>query len=263
MEYQKIHNFQLLHFLQVLKFGAQIVDALRNFKQPIFVYIPPHGELRGGAWVVVDPTINEDCMEMFAEPTSRGGVLEAEGTVEIKFRERDLLKTMRRLDAECISISDRLAAPDLNQKTRSSLDRNLKDRQRFLMPVYHQVAVSFADLHDRAQRMLDKGVIADIVEWRTSRAFFYWRLRRRLSERRVVRAVRGVDSKLTSSRCLVMLRRWFVEAQGRDKGYLWDSDTAVAEWLYEELRKLDANHGVVHDNLMCLRRDKVIQDVRG
>lgn len=29
---------------------------------------------------------------------SRGGVLEAEGTVEIKFRKKDLLKAMRRLD---------------------------------------------------------------------------------------------------------------------------------------------------------------------
>lgn len=30
---------------------------------------------------------------------SRGGVLEAEGTVEIKFRRKDLLKTMTRLDS--------------------------------------------------------------------------------------------------------------------------------------------------------------------
>lgn len=30
---------------------------------------------------------------------SRGGVLEAEGTVEIKFRKKELLKTMRRLDS--------------------------------------------------------------------------------------------------------------------------------------------------------------------
>jgi acetyl-CoA carboxylase/biotin carboxylase 1 len=41
---------------EVLKFGAMIVDALREYKQPVFVYIPPGGELRGGAWVVVDPT---------------------------------------------------------------------------------------------------------------------------------------------------------------------------------------------------------------
>jgi Carboxyl transferase domain len=42
----------------VLKFGAEIVDALVDYKQPTFVYIPPFAELRGGAWVVVDSTIN-------------------------------------------------------------------------------------------------------------------------------------------------------------------------------------------------------------
>ena len=35
---------------QVLKFGSSIVDALHDYNQPIIVYIPPYGELRGGAW---------------------------------------------------------------------------------------------------------------------------------------------------------------------------------------------------------------------
>jgi len=56
---------------QVLKFGAYIVDALREFEQPIMIYIPPNAELRGGAWVVVDPTINPTYMEMFADQQSR------------------------------------------------------------------------------------------------------------------------------------------------------------------------------------------------
>jgi acetyl-CoA carboxylase / biotin carboxylase 1 len=49
-------------FGEILKFGAQIVDALVAYKHPVFVYIPPNGELRGGAWVVVDPTINEEVL---------------------------------------------------------------------------------------------------------------------------------------------------------------------------------------------------------
>ena len=55
----------------VLKYGAYIVDALRSYTHPVFVYIPPHGELRGGAWVVVDPTINPEVMEMYADEKSR------------------------------------------------------------------------------------------------------------------------------------------------------------------------------------------------
>ena len=53
-------------YQEVLKYGAMIVDALRVYKQPVFIYLPPHGELRGGAWVVVDPTINPSQMEMYA-----------------------------------------------------------------------------------------------------------------------------------------------------------------------------------------------------
>ncbi|PRD32498.1 UNVERIFIED_CONTAM: Acetyl-CoA carboxylase [Trichonephila clavipes] len=56
---------------QILKFGAMIVDALRQYNQPILVYIPPHAELRGGAWVVVDSNINEKYMEMYADHESR------------------------------------------------------------------------------------------------------------------------------------------------------------------------------------------------
>jgi acetyl-CoA carboxylase/biotin carboxylase 1 len=47
---------------EILKFGAMIVDALRTYRHPVFVYIPPGGELRGGAWVVIDPTINPSKM---------------------------------------------------------------------------------------------------------------------------------------------------------------------------------------------------------
>lgn len=56
---------------QVVKFGAYIVDALREYNQPILVYLPPYSELRGGAWVVIDSTINERHMEMYADPLSR------------------------------------------------------------------------------------------------------------------------------------------------------------------------------------------------
>jgi acetyl-CoA carboxylase/biotin carboxylase 1 len=39
---------------EVLKYGSYIVDALVKYEHPIFVYIPPFGELRGGSWVSFD-----------------------------------------------------------------------------------------------------------------------------------------------------------------------------------------------------------------
>ena len=58
-------------FDMILKFGSYIVDGLHEYRQPILIYIPPYGELRGGAWVVLDPKINVDFMEMYADRDSR------------------------------------------------------------------------------------------------------------------------------------------------------------------------------------------------
>lgn len=89
-------------FYEILKYGAYIVDNLVDYKQPVFVYIPPFAELRGGAWVVVDPTINAPMMEMYADAQSRGGILEPDGTVEVKFRKNDFIAAMTRLDPEYV-----------------------------------------------------------------------------------------------------------------------------------------------------------------
>uniref|UniRef100_A0A452HCX6 acetyl-CoA carboxylase n=1 Tax=Gopherus agassizii TaxID=38772 RepID=A0A452HCX6_9SAUR len=144
---------------QVLKFGAYIVDGLREYRQPVLVYIPPQAELRGGSWVVIDPTINPRHMEMYADRDSRGGVLEPEGTVEIKFRRKDLVKTMRRVDPIYSRLAERLGTPELSPAERKELETKLKEREEFLIPIYHQVAVQFADLHDTPGRMQEKGVI--------------------------------------------------------------------------------------------------------
>ena len=44
----------------MLQAGSLIVEALRTYRQPVTVYLPPGAELRGGAWVVVDGQINAD-----------------------------------------------------------------------------------------------------------------------------------------------------------------------------------------------------------
>lgn len=90
---------------QIVKFGAYIVDGLREYKQPVLVYLPPNAELRGGAWVVLDSLINPQYMESYADPESRGGVLEPEGTVEVKYKEKDLVKTINRLDPVIANVS--------------------------------------------------------------------------------------------------------------------------------------------------------------
>lgn len=59
--------------------------------------------------------------------------------------------------------------------------------------------------------------VQDVLEWQTSRLFFYWRLRRLLLEDTVKRKIQCANSELTDGQVQAMLRRWFVEAEGAVK----------------------------------------------
>ncbi|XP_022081008.1 acetyl-CoA carboxylase-like isoform X4 [Acanthaster planci] len=248
---------------QVLKYGSYIVDALCEYKQPVMVYIPPNGELRGGSWVVIDSTINPQYMEMYADQDSRGGVLEPEGTVEIKFRKKDQVKVMRRIDETCISLLSEIAAPGINREEKAALEKKLKDREDFLLPIYHTVAVQFADLHDRAGRMQEKQVISDVLQWSTSRTFFYWRLRRLLLENKMCGRIQQVNEKLSRGEVFAMLRRVFMEDKGTVNSYLWEDNKAVADWLLEQERQeKDEGQSAILDNIKAVKRDQVIHQIR-
>ncbi len=160
-------------FNEILKFGSYIVDAIREYKQPVFVYLPPRAELRGGAWVVVDSRINPDMIEMYADPSARGGVLEPSGTTEIKFRHNALFDLMMRNDDFAKQVA--LSGKEHEVKPR------LLEHYNTVKPTLVQVANTFADMHDTPQRMYHVGAIRGIVEWSHARKFFYGRLKQRLS----------------------------------------------------------------------------------
>lgn len=204
---------------EVLKYGSYIVDALRDYAQPVFVYLPPAAELRGGAWVVLDPTINLAFMEMYADETSRGGVLEASGTVEIKYRKRDLIRTMRRLDPVLIEL--------LKQPKSPEAERAIAQREELLLPMYQQVAFVFADLHDTPGRMKAKGAINGVVAWRRARTFFHARLCRRLAEVRVLRRVREALPATASTNDAELLRAVLRSVDAA----VWADDEALAARL--------------------------------
>uniref|UniRef100_A0A670ZXV3 acetyl-CoA carboxylase n=1 Tax=Pseudonaja textilis TaxID=8673 RepID=A0A670ZXV3_PSETE len=242
---------------QVLKFGAYIVDSIRQFKQPALVYIPPHAELRGGSWVVIDPTINPLHLELYADKESRGGILEAEGTVEIKFRKKELLKAMRRVDATYAQIAQRLS-----KRKRRDLEKQLKRREDDLLPVLHQAAVHFADLHDTPGRLQEKGVITDVLQWKESRAFFYWRLRRLLLEEGVKAEILSAHSELSNSHMQSMMRRWFLETEGAVKSYLWDNNQVAVAWLEKHLSEEDGAKSAIRENIRYLKRDYALKHIR-
>ncbi|KAI3950918.1 hypothetical protein MKW92_020924 [Papaver armeniacum] len=115
-----------------------LLRIFRTYKQPVFVYIPMMGELRGGAWVVVDSKINPDHIEMYAEKKRLRGMT------------RELLECMGRLDQKLISLKAKL-----KEAKSSGIEKQI-------LPVYTQIATRFAELHDTSFRMAAKGVIKEV-----------------------------------------------------------------------------------------------------
>ena len=87
--------------------------------------------------------------------------------------------------------------------------------------------------------MKAKGVIRKDLEWRESRRFFYWRLRRRLNEQTMIRAIQNVAGKhaISQSGAINRLKAWYFE-YGKTN---WDDgDRDVATWLEGDGKAINA-----------------------
>nr|AHC53984.1 plastid transported acetyl-CoA carboxylase [Eleusine indica] len=221
-------------FEGILQAGSTIVENLRTYNQPAFVYIPMAGELRGGAWVVVDSKINPDRIECYAERTAKGNVLEPQGLIEIKFRSEELQDCMGRLDPELINLKAKLQGAKLgngNSSDPTSLQKSIEARTKQLMPLYTQIAVRFAELHDTSLRMAAKGVIRKVVDWEESRSFFYKRLRRRISEDVLAKEIRRVAGEhFTHQSAIELIKKWYLASQAETGSTEWDDDDAFVAW---------------------------------
>ncbi|CAM8936060.1 unnamed protein product [Rhodiola kirilowii] len=241
-------------FEGILQAGSNIVENLRTYKQPAFVYIPMMGELRGGAWVVVDSQINSDHIEMYAERTAKGNVLEPEGMIEIKFRTKELLECMGRLDQQLITLKEKLQEANKNEDRLAinSLQKQIQAREKSLLPVYTQIATKFAELHDTSLRMAAKGVIKEVVDWSNSRSFFYKRLHRRIMEESLVRTVtEAAGDHLSHKSAKDLIKNWFVNSNtANGNADAWLDDEAFFKWS-EDPRNYQ-------DKLQELRVQKVL-----
>ncbi len=74
---------------QVLDFGSMIVSELAFYKQPITIYVPPCGQLRGGSMVVFSKSINKDNIRFYIAESARINVLEPNATKELKYKMKD------------------------------------------------------------------------------------------------------------------------------------------------------------------------------
>ncbi|GAB5367517.1 hypothetical protein AAMO2058_001237200 [Amorphochlora amoebiformis] len=237
-------------FDEVLKFGSYIVDALVAYKNPVSVYLPPHATLRGGAWVVVDSQINPFFMRMYSDPRARGGILEVEATCGIKFRRKDELKTAYRLDTPLQDLKEKLdsaeSSDEVKEKSaedekiptvaspssKQELLNQIRDREQKVLPSFHQAAAMFVDLHDTPGRMLSKGVIEDIVEWESSRKYFYWNIRRRMTMVRLMKMIKNANPKLDWFDCESRLKDLLKETGNSEMvEKAWSNDEKMCEIL--------------------------------
>jgi len=196
----------------ILKYGSYIVDALREYQQPVFIYVI--GELRGGAWVVLDPKINPEMMEMYAESNARGGVLEPEGLCSIKYRKKHILDTIDRLDTNYhdlkVTLQNLQSKAEENKEEIAKVQAKFEQREKELMPLYHQVAVHFADLHDTPRRLKAKDCINDEIPWTKARKYFYHRLCRRLAEEEVINDILKADPELNREAAKQYVIGWWI-----------------------------------------------------
>jgi len=245
-------------FDEVLKYGSLIVDAFVKFQQPVFVYIPPHAEIRGGAWVVLDASINESVMEMYASAdNARGGVLEANGAASVKYRIKDMVATMHRLDEKLKSLDVELQER-VCEVERQEVMEAIKEREQALLPVYEQISVQFCELHDTPGRMKAVGVIESAVEWKDARSYFYWRLRRKLAEfdlrKQILETYQvGRGDAISPVEASKLIRSWFLETPGASET-LWGDDKAVLSWMAQQ-------HSELELKIAQLNKENVIQEV--
>lgn len=143
-------------------------------------------------------------MLRYADSTSRAGVLEPEGIVEIKFRKERMLAMMDRLDPTYRDLKAQAAAEGTSEQSAALKDA-LVAREKSLWATYSQMAVHFADLHDTPVRMKAKGTIREVLDWSQSRRYFYWRLLLRLKETEVVERMMKADKSLTRPEALSRL----------------------------------------------------------
>jgi len=172
---------------------------------------------------------------------------------------------MERLDPEMKRLVAQLKnAPDTVAKNVA--EGLIKARVEVLSPIYHQVAVQFADLHDTPSRMMAKGVIRDVIEWRQSRTKLYWRLKRRLHEKKLMGRIENTGANLNHGQKTELLRRWFTEneksKEPNSEKYHWEEDQPVAEWLENQIKVGSDHDSVIKENLKMMQVESMMGQFR-
>ena len=164
-----------------------------------------------------------------------------------------------------VLFKQKLTDPATPQDQLQGIKAEMTVREKLLLPIYSQIAIQFADLHDRAGRMKAKGVIRQALRWQNARRFFYWRLRRRLNEEYILKrfAAAAAPSHDNPAANSLTRTRGFEMLKHLSKITNWENDDMSAATWYEENRPLIGecveklkSEGIAKEIATLMRKDK-------
>jgi acetyl-CoA carboxylase/biotin carboxylase 1 len=169
---------------------------------------------------------------MFADVEARGGILEPPAAAEVLFKkDKHTFEMMHRCD-------DVLRELDARRAKGEDVAKEIKQREKLLLPVYQQIAWEYCDLHDKAPRMKSLGAIREGLRWAESREYLHWRIRRRMQENSVARQLMGAVRGLSYMGAMEVVASLCSEAaQAAGAGA---EDRAVAMWIEEHPNEVQA-----------------------
>jgi hypothetical protein len=113
--------------LEVLKYGSLIVDACVAYEQPVFVFIPPHAEIRRGSSMGPSRFINQHAVLFCSWRCSRS----KRHSNRKVYRQPDLIATMHRIDESLIALDGKVKESS-DETERAGLLESIKFTNKLL-----------------------------------------------------------------------------------------------------------------------------------
>jgi acetyl-CoA carboxylase/biotin carboxylase 1 len=145
---------------------------------------------------------------------------------------------MHRLDEQLKMLDSELESTEF-EDAKKEIEAQIKAREDALKPVYLAAATEFCDLHDKTGRMKAKGVIKEAVPWEDSRAFFFYRAKRRMYEENFIDQLKAVDPSVTRDSALDTLKSLFSGdwADNQAVSAFYESGLATVNAKISEMKK--------------------------
>ncbi len=148
---------------EIVKFGATIVDELVYFDLPVILYVPPFAELRGGAWVVIDPQINPDRIVLIADEHATGSILEPSGMESVPLVQRQISRDMIQQDPILSELYGNRTKFATQMDRIKQIDQQIEEREAEIWPEYLKKWTKIFRLHNTAERMGALGIASEVV----------------------------------------------------------------------------------------------------